>query len=212
MKKTIAILTLILWWGHSFAQSSHFGVKCGLNVASLSGLVNVHSRYKSGLLLGVYIDAAVAGIFHIQPELVYSAQGSRIEYPDSPFPGGRIVGETNVNLSYINIPVVGKLYLGKVVNLQFGPQLGVLLSANEKGNIDRIHVEENLKDFVKGADFSLAAGLGFNFPNGANISGRLIFGRSNLNKHTDLIAPGIERPPVYNSLIQIAFGAPLARF
>lgn len=169
-------------------------------------------HYKSGLLLGVYIDAVVTEKFHIQPELVYSSQGARIEYPDSPRPGARIVGETTTNLSYINIPVMAKVYLGRVVNLQFGPQFGILVSATDKGRIDGVLVDDDLKEIFKGVDFSLAVGLGVNFPSGINLGGRLIFGVSNVNKYTDQIAPGIERPALNNNVIQFTFGAPLAKF
>lgn len=168
-------------------------------------------HYKSGLLLGVYIDAVVTEKFHIQPELVYSSQGARIEYPDSPRPGARIVGETTTNLSYINIPVMAKVYLGRVVNLQFGPQFGILVSATDKGRIDGVLVDDDLKEIFKGVDFSLAVGLGVNFPSGINLGGRLIFGVSNVN-NIQIKSLRESNGALNNNVIQFTFGAPLAKF
>ncbi len=98
MKKVITNLVFILWWHQSGAKSTHFGFKGGLNLAILSGTVNVDPKYKPGLMFGVYLDAAITEKFHIQPELVYSSQGAKIEYTDSPIPGSRVVGETTTNL------------------------------------------------------------------------------------------------------------------
>ncbi len=212
MKKTITILVFLLWWYQSGAQSSHFGAKGGLNLAILSGTVNMEPKYKPGLMLGFYLDAAVTEKFHIQPELVYSSQGAKIEYTDSPAPGSRVVGETTTSLSYINIPVMAKIYLGKVVNLQLGPQVGILVSATDKGTIQGDVIDDDLKDIFKGVDFSFATGIGLNLPSGVNFGGRLIFGLSNLNKDNGQIAPGIERPALTNGVIQFSLGVPLAKF
>jgi hypothetical protein len=203
MKKSIIVLSLFVSTLQLQAQTSSFGAKIGLNSSILSGTVNMEPDYKSGLMMGIYLDGAVSKRFHIQPELFYSSQGAKISYRN---------GGTTTQLSYINLPVVAKLYLGSVLNLQLGPQIGFLVSATDKGKVNGTTVNDDLMDIFNGMDFSLATGIGLDFPGGVNVGARLVFGLSNINKDRGYIAPGITRPPLTNGVIQFALGVPLAKF
>jgi hypothetical protein len=80
----------------------------------------------------------------IQPELIYSVQGSDVSTATS---------SQALELAYVNIPILLKFYLVGGLNLQAGPQFGFLASASQGGT--------DIKNMVKGMDTSVALGAGF---------------------------------------------------
>jgi hypothetical protein len=113
------------------------------------------------LVLLVFLSFTKIGI---QPELLFSQQGTKVKLDGSDFES---------NFSYINIPIVLKLYTVGGLNLQAGPQFGFLSSADWHG--------EDVKDFLKGSDFSLALGVGWDLPFGLTIDARYNLGLSDIN-------------------------------
>ncbi|MEQ9404189.1 MAG: porin family protein [Cyclobacteriaceae bacterium] len=159
MKKTILTLSLSLIALIGFSQAKmEIGVKAGANFANTSlddseSITSLHG--------GAYALFKLSKL-GIQPELLFSKQGSE-------FSGG---GE--VDLSYVNIPVMVKLYLAGGLNLQAGPQFGILTTA-EDGDGD------DLKDQLKGSDVSAAIGAGFDAPFGLQVTARYVIGLSDIN-------------------------------
>ena len=67
-----------------------------------------------------------------------------------------------------------KIYFQGGLNLQAGPQFGVLTTADDESGND-------LKDFYKGSDLSAALGAGWDAPFGLQFSARYVFGLSDIN-------------------------------
>lgn len=183
------------------SQATRFGIKGGLNSAGQSGTVNSEPTNKGGLLLGFYFDAPLSRVLHIQPEVVYSAQGGKEKFVTS---RGSVIGEATTSLSYLNIPVMAKIYIGKVVNLYFGPQFGVLLSGSQEGRIYGEAIDNDIMEIYRTFDLSLCGGLGVETYGGFGFSVRLNYGKTDLYKEDAMLAPGIELPPLSNYVTQFS--------
>ena len=140
----------------------------GLSLALLDGQINSTSEFKPDLVIGGFLRWQPSQRLAIQPELVFGQQGttSKLSY-------GGYSAERKNNLNYLNIPVLLKMYVGNVFNLQFGPQFSVLLSGRWVGQngyysgsngsnytTEDVDVSTNYKN-----DFALCGSLGMDLHN-----------------------------------------------
>lgn len=166
MKK---LLTLIVAMGITMAAFSQaqvaIGIKGGPNFAKLD-VSDLEGTYKNrtGYHLGAFALFKFAKI-GIQPEIIYSQQGSKVEVPNS--------SDFESNFSYVNVPVILKLYTVAGINLQAGPQFGFLTSAEFDG--------DDVKDQLKNSDLSLGLGAGWDLPFGLSIDARYNLGLSDVS-------------------------------
>lgn len=170
MKKiTLASLTLLLVFAAS-AQQARFGFKGGLNVSHLNNndVEEFGSRlgYNVGFLAHIHVNRDVA----VQPEIVYSSQGTRYTVSN---------GEHELHLDYVNIPVLLQFMFAGGVRFETGPQLGFL--ANVKDTRRGEETGNFTTDDFKSVDVSWAAGLGYVSASGLGIDARYNFGLSNIN-------------------------------
>lgn len=141
MRTTIAILLLsMLGFGSAHAQAG-FGIKGGLNFATLNNVDDVDSR--TGFHFGVFGQIPLSKNIALQPEALISTQGAKLDAGD-------------INLNYINVPILLRLTVIKIINIHFGPQFGF----NTKAEVG----DSDIKEMVKNADFSAAVGAGVNLP------------------------------------------------
>jgi Outer membrane protein beta-barrel domain len=129
-----------------------FGVKAGYNLTTLTGSRTTGFDSKSGFSGGVLAAVPLFNSFYLQPEIVYSGQGSS-------FTDGS--QKINLNYDYLNVPVLFKYQNPNGLFAETGPQVGFLLSAKGKQN----GITEDIKDFTQSVDFSWAFGLGYKIPN-----------------------------------------------
>lgn len=149
MKKTVLALCLVGSYciGHAQAHPD-FGIKAGLNIASLSSSDNTNFKSKASFHLGGLVHIHVSRYFAVQPEVVYSEQGAKVTTGNM---------ESKYKFNYVNIPVLLQYLAGNGFRLETGPQLGLLTSAHtETGN-----VEVNVKSDINSTDFSWAFGAGY---------------------------------------------------
>lgn len=138
----------------SLSQVS-FGLKAGMNLSSLKG-VNFNSidfDYKTGYHGGVYGNIHLGKKIRLQPEILYSTQGGSVD-------DGLQAGD--IDLNYINVPVMLR-YAGKSgFYVEAGPQFG--LRTNE---VDF----KNFSGTVNQSDLSICGGFGYMgiFPFGAGL-------------------------------------------
>lgn len=177
MKQTrILVLSalLLMCGGAAFGQAEvAIGIKGGLNFANVDAS-SIAAAYNSrtGYHAGAYVRFKFTKIA-IQPELIYSQQGTTVKINTSNF---------DSNFSYMNIPVILKLYLIGGLNLQAGPQFGFLTAATGPvydafGNLS----SGNIKNQLKGSDISVGLGAGWDLPFGLNIDARYNIGVSDIN-------------------------------
>ena len=125
------IILCLLGTVSTYAQESNvtrFGVKGGANFSNfrVDGLED--NNIKAGLNLGLFMKLPVSEAVAIQPEILYSSKGSKLAY-DNMIQGE---GEYRFNLNYLELPVMGVFHLGDVFNIQIGPYISYLASANIK--------------------------------------------------------------------------------
>jgi hypothetical protein len=133
-----------------------FGIKTGFNISQLSASFNSESKPKVGMHLGIFLRVPITEEAYFRPELYYSSQGQKDDYisPSTK----QSVGTTTTQLNYMNIPLV--LEYGKKFSFQIGAQLGILLSATEKGTINNQKVDDDLKEIMRSTEFGFLLGFG----------------------------------------------------
>ncbi|MCA0131653.1 porin family protein [Winogradskyella alexanderae] len=166
-----------------------FGVKTGVNFSDIAGDDVESYNGRTAFHFGGVVEIPICESFSLQPELIYSAQGSDYEDP----------GESGTaKVDYLNLPVIAKYYPIEGFSIEAGPQLGYLLSA--KFDVDG--EEFDFKDDLKSIDFGVNFGLGYKLENGLNFSARYNLGITNANDSDELDGGAEYR----NSVIQVGVG------
>ncbi len=168
-------------------KSTKFGVKCGINFSTLAFSGNVISS-PSKLIkyyIGVFAEFKINEKFSIQPELIYSTQGSSFDLSRD-FGDITLTLDTKFDLDYINLPVTVKYYPVPQFCLELGPQIGYLANANfsyEGTNFEKkISTSQPAKNLFTETDFGLNIGFGFHFLKRFSINGRYNIGLSDIAK------------------------------
>jgi hypothetical protein len=173
MRKIIITLLLAVASSYSFAQTQFaIGIKAGPNFAKIDTDAGAAENYESrtGWHAGAFLLVKGQKI-GFQPEVIFSQQGSKFKYSGSP--------DLEANFSYVNIPLIFKLYTIGGINLQIGPQIGLLTSAEKEdfsGTQGGPVTKEDIKNDLKKTDISLALGVGVDLPFGLTLDGRYNWG------------------------------------
>lgn len=160
---------------HAFSQLS-YGVKGGVNVASLTRIGNATTR--TGYFAGGVAQCSFNRLIGIQAELLYSSQG--VKYSGMALMDDMMLKtEGTVRFDYINIPLLAKLRLAEGLSLDAGPLVGFVVNARSK--LDWVDFESqgfhriDKRDY-QSFDVSLAMGLSYRFSNDVEISARYNLG------------------------------------
>ena len=108
MKKTILVAVALLGFGISFAQEEvksvadvKFGVKGGMNLANIVGDDAGDANNYVGFNAGFFVEIPITNKLTFQPELIYSAQGSKSEGTVN-VEGTLVNFDATLKLNYIN--------------------------------------------------------------------------------------------------------------
>lgn len=165
MKKIILAAAAVMVFGFANAQKTRFGVKGGLNISTVVGGDVDDTKALVGFHVGGFAEIHVVQRFFIQPELLYSAQGTKVD---------GIGSDADIKLNYLNIPVLAKYYIvDNKFSVEAGPQLGILLSAKADGH--------DIKDFTRSTDIGFNLGAGYNFTDNLSVGLRYTIGLSPLS-------------------------------
>ncbi|MDO6516292.1 Outer membrane protein beta-barrel domain-containing protein [Zobellia uliginosa] len=175
MKKLGFLLTALLALTVGHAQDFGIGVKGGINVASIggsaySGLGSLGT--KVSFHLGGVAEVAISDKMAVQPELLYSSQGTKWSYG---------TGDNDLKLDYLNLPILGKYYFLEGLSAEAGPVVGFLISTNQDDD-DRFKKLDVA--FAIGASYKLNENIFFSlrYNKGiANINGDSYTGNSQNN-------------------------------
>ena len=157
----------------AYSQASvSIGLKGGLNFSNLnsssaSGTYDSRTGYHAGAFVSIKVTKIA-----IQPELIFSKQGSDIKYSGQP--------TVESNFNYLNIPVMLKLYIVSGLNLQIGPQFGYLMSAKGADPTGVTSGSVDIKSSYKSSDLSVGMGAGFDIAS-LSIDARYNLGVSEIN-------------------------------
>jgi len=183
MKKVIFCLALLICTA-SCAQNFSAGIKAGANFSNFTGgnFEAVKKKAIAGFHGGVFMNFSFGALF-LQPEVLISTQGARIDSFSRSY---------DWKVTYVNVPVLLKYRLAGGFYLEAGPQLGFKVGEEVS--------DESIKDFAKGLDLSAAAGLGLQTKGGLGIGARCLV---ILSKAGDFDPPKNIDPDFKNSVIQV---------
>ncbi|MDN3688983.1 porin family protein [Cyclobacterium jeungdonense] len=171
MKIIISTLfAILLISGTSFAQHVNFGIKGGVNSYTIKGDNTAGFDSKTSFHIGLIGHIHMANQFALQPELVYSVQGAQ---------NGVAGQDVELDLNYVNVPLLFQYMFDNGFRLQAGPQLGFLASAKSGVNDNKTDVTDNFESM------DLGLGVGASYVNPATNFGvdvRYNMGLSNINK------------------------------
>ena len=143
----VALAALVAFSSPLFAANGKtmFGLKGGLNMANVIGDDVENTSMKIGFVGGVFVCYNITEIFAIQPELLYSQKGAKVEIGTEEFSWKTDYFEVPLLLK-VNLPTEGKMK----PSLYAGPAIGILMTAKLE--------DEDIKDDLKGTDFGIIAG------------------------------------------------------
>lgn len=142
------------------------GFKIGGNYANVGGDIdNTDARIR--LHLGAVIEFPVSQRFYIQPEVLYSAQGYKIEDAGV---------ENEISLNYLALPIIAKYYVTEQISLETGPQFATLANASNSIDDDSNEFFDTFESF----DFAWSLGAGYKFESGLFFQLRYNLGISNI--------------------------------
>lgn len=188
MKKITLSLIAVLAVSFAFSQSVEIGIKAGANFSDIKAsyeknkgvnLDDISKSFKNSNILPSFHAGVFAlvkfGMIGVQPEVLYSLQGSKVE----------VLGVSHSEkLHYLSVPVLAKLYLPLGFNIQAGPQFAYLLDTGKKIDIKNIGstAVKSFKDQYKSGNISVAFGAGWDTPFGLKIDARYVLGLTNIRE------------------------------
>ncbi len=142
MKKLFLLAIAVIGFTMTInAQNVKFGFKGGLNFSNLNDLKvageDLDPDGRTGYHIGAVLQLSLMETFAIQPEILYSAQGV-----------------DDVDLDYINIPILAKLKFAGIASVEAGPQFGFVV------NDEFEKIIEGVEDDVESESFDLGLAVG----------------------------------------------------
>ncbi len=165
--KTIKLVTCALLLGiitsnaqENQNQGIEFGIKGGINLTKFR---KESSKFKTGLIGGLFIRYQISEKFTFQSEALYSVQGAKSKNTSN-----------KIKLNYITvIPALVKFFPINKLSLEAGPQIGYLLGGKGQGF---------QKNNYKKIDYGAAIGVGYAITPSIEIGVRYNLGLANISK------------------------------
>lgn len=177
MKKLFVTALLLIAGSASMnAQGIDFGIKAGANFSKLDGS-DVSGDNLTSFHVGALVELNLLENLSIQPEIMYSSQGTKIE-------------DEEWKVDYISVPVLAKFYvLTDKLSLEAGPQFSFLINEDFPSSIGADVESESF-------DFGIVGGLGLNITNNIFAQARYVVGLTEASKEAE----------VTNQVIQLSVG------
>lgn len=168
------------------SKSWNWGLRAGYNSSNFEE----YSKYiksRSSFHAGLFAEKSISKSISIEPGIQFSSQGSGRE------------NSVDMRFHYLHIPLMSKFYLGKRLNMIFGPQFGYLISAHQGGSA---FLRQGLNSF----EFSGLVGFGYDFQQ-FNLQLRYAHGFTKAAKYYY----GTDDPVFQNRVMQLSVGVPLGK-
>ena len=162
----VAALTLT---SVSFAQF-HVGAKAGVNMTKIDGQ-SFSESFDYGYHVGGFAEIGLGQKWALQPEVLFNQYNSKTTTEFSDIYQGESF--KNVTLNYLSIPLLLSYTPSKLLSLQGGAQVGILMDKSKT-------LAKNGQDAFKNGDFSLLGGVQVNLGS-FKVSGRYFVGLNNIN-------------------------------
>ncbi len=162
------------------AQSSDkpggFGIRGGASLYNFGGNDVSENSYTNrvGFHVGGYAMLFMTDRLALEPGVYYSVKGTQ----NDDFIDSRAI------LSYVDVPVLLRLYPADGFNVFLGPQISFLANSKFEGDFFGNTVSYD-SDAIKETDFGLVFGLGYNLPKGFNVQASYDYGVTPIFKDSD---------------------------
>ncbi len=151
----ILLTALLFGWSATATAQLTFGAKAGLNLSNLSMDNSNDKNMLAGIHAGVFANAALSEKFSVQPELLFSQEGSK-------WTGNLSNSELKLKLGYVQVPVSAVYSLAKDFDFLLGPYVGFLMNRKLEGSIGNGQGSlEPKKDYFNALDFGFQGGMRF---------------------------------------------------
>ncbi|MDR0510668.1 MAG: PorT family protein [Rikenellaceae bacterium] len=186
MKKIIVLIACVAATGVASAQSGFsFGVKGGVNIASMVGAGTDEARSKPGPYLGGMIEYDCCRELGIQAEVLYSRQGMWAAETD-----GSFAISASLDNHYVVVPLLMKVRVLPNLSVDFGPQFGLLLAAKARSTQQDYYYGDQITDSTTDAhdkmcrtELSLPMGATYKIGStGLQVGARYVMGLTNITK------------------------------
>ncbi len=195
MKKNFLIILILLANISMNAQTNkmNFGLKSGINMSKYTPDAYagnsriVEYQGKIGFYIGGYSNIKISEKFRIQPELLFSNQGTKRVFEDiSVFDSnGTLIGtsdiEETINESVISLPIILQYFTNEKFNLESGIQLGYVINRKQETTKDPFELNQgnnsqnNNTNYDK-FDLGINLGLGYKISEKLRINTRYFLG------------------------------------
>ena len=181
MKRLLSVLALSLITLCSSAKPLQFGVRGGLNISDesshkyLSGISN-STKFRQGFNLGGVVNMPITEKFHAEADVMYSMQGFKQDILTTTLDEYDEVVLQTITSHYLNIPIVAKYYVANGLYVECGPQVGFLLGRTNNAKDLMLYDDPYEYSKSKKVDFSIVAGLGYNFYDNFYVNARYCHG------------------------------------
>ncbi len=145
-------------------KKTSFGIKGGINFSNVSSEHFAENDVKTGFHFGIVTEFPFSNTFSIQPELLYSSQGTKAKQISL----GSGPTSIEYHFDYVQIPVLAKIYTIKNLSFEIGPSFNFLVKSEEKTSAS------TNTDF--GSDFELSGVLGVSYKMNNGLFGSLRYG------------------------------------
>jgi len=178
--------------------TTEFGVKGGFNMSNFLNDDQANDdNILSGFNAGVYATLPISDFVAIQPEILFTTRGSKVEY-DNAFASGN----TKFKLNYIEVPLLVRVNITKNFNVQAGGYASYLVSSKVTGdgafNFDDAVDTDDLNKF----DAGIAAGVGVDF-SPISIGVRYNYGLTTIGKERTVAGTTYTIPDAKNSNLSV---------
>jgi len=195
----LSALTLFLTasFGMLHAQDNNvdteFGVKGGFNMSNLySGDAN-DKNILYGFNAGVYATLPISDFIAIQPEILFTTKGSKLEYNNA-----FASGNAKFKLNYIEVPLLVRVNVTKNFNVHAGGYASYLVSSKVTGEGDVTFEQAISTDDLNKFDAGIAAGIGVDF-SPISIGLRYNYGLTTIGKERTIAGTSYTFPDSKNS-------------
>jgi hypothetical protein len=202
MKKASFLLSLLGIIGLTTAAQAQvrLGVKGGVSLSNFSNMSDADrgsfdAKYLVNGNAGVMLNAPLSsdGFFSLQPELLYSGKGNKLESSTG--------DDATLRLHYIDLPVLARINADGFI-FELGPQVGYLVSLKDERNVGNLNTISTSLDGYNRFDVGYVAGVGYELESGLGFGVRYNGGISKVLKE----AVGQVRSEKHNSVFQLQVG------
>ena len=192
MKKLIMMAALVVASLNVSAQGLFLKPMAGGTLTTFTGSNIDDLKMKFGFVGGAELGHQFNDYFALTAGALYTMQGARIKNDYTKY---------NINVDYLNVPVMLAVYPVKGFGIKAGAQFGFLLKAKWG--------ENDFKDLCNKSNFSIPVGLSYEFEE-TSVDLRYNIGLSNLLKdQTEMIGGSYYSSPIEelkNCVIMLTIG------